>query len=105
VIYSGPEFNLQTNNTKTLKFITKYKKKNNEEPSNWSANSYDAVMMVINCIDNYGYNSENIKKCLYNIKDYPGIGGKTTFDEYGEVIKPTIIKTIKEGEFVKFEEN
>ena len=51
-----------------------------------------------------GDNSECIKSFLYKVKDYPGVGGLTTFDQNGDVVKPVILKTVKNGQFVKYEQ-
>ncbi|MEA1929669.1 MAG: hypothetical protein U9M92_02185 [Patescibacteria group bacterium] len=41
---------------------------------------------------------------LYGVENYPGVGGLTTFDENGDVVKPIMLKTIKDGEIMPYEE-
>jgi branched-chain amino acid transport system substrate-binding protein len=42
----------------------------------------------------------DVKKALYDIKDFVGVTGKTSFDKNGDVIKPIGIKVVKDGKFV-----
>ena len=51
-----------------------------------------------------GAKTDCIRDYLYDLKDYPGIGGKTTFDANGDVVKDIALKTIKNKEFIKYEE-
>ena len=39
---------------------------------------------------------------MYSVKDYPGMGGVTTFDENGDVVKPIVVRIVRNGEFVVF---
>jgi branched-chain amino acid transport system substrate-binding protein len=105
VVYSASTFDVNSDDPKVKQFVEEYKQKYNEYPNNWAANTYDAVMLTYKCINKYGYSSDKIKECFYNIKDYKGVSGNITFDEYGEAIKLIRLKIIKNGEFMKFEEN
>ena len=68
----------------------------------YSANSYDALKILANIINKSGYNADKIKHALYKTKNYPGVSGLTTFDNNGDVIKPVIIKTVRNGKFTIF---
>jgi len=85
-------------------FRNKYKTQTNKEPDFFSANGYDALKMIVMAGSRYGFTSSGIKKGLYEIKNFSGVGGLTSFDSDGEVIKPLMIKTIKNGQFVPYEE-
>jgi|TARA_B100000315_G_scaffold244387_1_gene268893 branched-chain amino acid transport system substrate-binding protein len=43
---------------------------------------------------------EDIKQFLLSVKNYAGAGGTLSFDKNGDVQKPVLIKTVKNGEFV-----
>ncbi|GAH39763.1 unnamed protein product, partial [marine sediment metagenome] len=45
-----------------------------------------------------------LKEKLYQVKDYYGASGETSFDEYGDATKTVILKTIKNGQFVPLED-
>jgi branched-chain amino acid transport system substrate-binding protein len=104
VYFTSPAFDL--NNPKVKEYNEKYLSLYNEESSAFAANAYDAVKIIADAIEScqdYS-NTACIRDYLYNIRDYPGIGGTTTFDSNGDVIKPVMIKVVKEGEFVRYEQ-
>ncbi|MDD5148349.1 MAG: ABC transporter substrate-binding protein, partial [Candidatus ainarchaeum sp.] len=76
-----------------------------KEPEVASANAYDAVKILAEAIKNCkGDNTECIRDYLYPLKNYPGVGGNTSFDKNGDVIKPVILKIAKNGKFVVLKE-
>ena len=96
--YGG--FNPQSEDEHIKKFLEKFREKFKREPGYYSALAYDATNLVLLAIENGGYKSDGIKTALYQIKDYPGVTGKTTFDSNGDVNKPVFLKTVKNGQFV-----
>ena len=104
VFLTSPAFNIE--NPDIQNYRNKYKELYNKESSAYAANGYDAVKIIANAIEHCGGDKDTdcVRDFLYNVKDYPGIGGKTTFDENGDVIKPVMIKVVKNGEFVPYEE-
>ena len=83
-------------------FIQSYISHFNQQPDFISANSYDAIYMLANLFSEGKTTSEEIKKGLYGIKNYKSIGGVTTFDSDGEVIKPISIVKVIYGKFTPF---
>ena len=73
--------------------------------SSFEANAYDATMLLHAAMKQCGDDSktECIRDYLYATKDYPGLGGSTTFDANGDVVKPVMIKVVKNGSFVPVE--
>jgi len=103
IVYSSPLFDLNSKNTK--EYADKYRAKYNENSDAFDANAYDSINLIAMAINEcLGDKSDCIKDYLYQVKNYPGAGGLTTFDENGDVLKPIMIKTIKNGEFVPYEE-
>lgn len=103
VFYASSAFDPESKNKEAINFIRKYEEKYGNKPEFIAANAYDAVKIISNSIEKYGYNEKGIRRGIYETKEYQGAGGVTTFDEYGEVEKPIIIKTIRKGKFVKYE--
>ena len=66
---------------------------------------YDATNIIIHALTHASdiNSSESIKAALYEIKKYPGVTGKTTFDSRGDVIKPFEIYTIIDNNFIKLQ--
>jgi branched-chain amino acid transport system substrate-binding protein len=100
IIFSGSQFDRSTN----PEFWDSYKERFGKEPNIYAAQAYDSFMILMNTIQKCnGIDTECIKNELYKIKNYPGAAGLTSFNEKGDAIKPIIIKTIKNGQFVPYE--
>jgi len=105
IIYVRPAFDVKSEDPTIKEFVNNFRKKYDSDPLFvFSANGYDALKLAASAIEKCGYDSECIKEELYKVKNYPGVGGLITFDEYGEVNKPMIVMTIRNGEFVMYED-
>jgi branched-chain amino acid transport system substrate-binding protein len=100
VIFTTPSFNTESKDTLLLNFISKYKEKYGENPENFAAQSYDALMIIVLAIKKGGFTADGIKDALYKIKNYKGVSGLTSFDKNGDVSKPSMIKKVKNGKFI-----
>jgi branched-chain amino acid transport system substrate-binding protein len=97
VIYTAPRYRLE--DPYVIPFEKKYYQKYNEHSNMYAANSYDALKIIVQVINQVGYESEKIRSSLLQVKDYPGVSGVTTFDKNGDVIKPVMLKIIKDSKF------
>ena len=103
VVFTSPAFDIDDPDIQDYR--TSYKMAYGKESDFVSANAYDAMRIIAEAIKTCkSDNSECIKDYLYKVKDYPGVGGLTSFDQNGDVVKLVIIKTVKNGQFVKYEE-
>lgn len=82
----------------------KYMAEYNEKPEMLSANIYDTLHILSLCFEKASDNVDGVKDCLYGVKDYKGASGILSFDENGDIVKPFIMKTVKNGEFVPLED-
>lgn len=80
-------------------FVAAYEKMYGEKPGRIAANSYDAVNIVASVFKKGARDAEGVKAGLYAVKDYPGVGGSTTFDSFGEVEKPIALFEVQNGKF------
>jgi branched-chain amino acid transport system substrate-binding protein len=103
VLYTAPRYVLD--DPCVIAFEEKYFRRYNEHSNMYSANSYDALKIIAGIIQRVGYDAEKIKNALYHTKEYPGVSGPTTFDENGDVIKPIMLKVIRNGRFEIFSED
>ena len=85
-------------------FIAAYKAKYNEDPGVISDVAYDALKLLCKGIEEGGYSGPAIQKVLSGVIDYKGTSGTITFDENGDLAKPIIAKTIKDGKFTVLSE-
>jgi len=99
VIYAYPAYAPVSGQQNVSRFVSKFEQKHNEKPDIYAASSYDALKILAYAIDRGGFSSEEIKKSLYSIKDFPGVTGSTTFDSNGDVTKPIGIKKVQNGIF------
>jgi branched-chain amino acid transport system substrate-binding protein len=99
VFYTTPAFDPESKDQLIQAFQQAYTKRYGKPAETFAATAYDALKIVVLAIKRGGYNSDGIKRELYNIQNYPGISGITTFDRNGDVIKPAMIKTVRNGKF------
>jgi branched-chain amino acid transport system substrate-binding protein len=83
-----------------LAFDTAYQARHGVPPGVFAAESYDAMHLIAEAIDQRGESADGIRAGLHNIAGYPGASGSITFDENGDCIKAVFIKTVQDGEFV-----
>ncbi|MBR9704441.1 ABC transporter substrate-binding protein [Candidatus Pacearchaeota archaeon] len=96
------EFNIEDDREELIKFKEKYKKLYGEDPNLFSAMGYDSLKLTANALRVCGDESECIKNNFYTVQNYSGASGIISFDEYGDVLKPMIMMTIKNEKFVRY---
>ena len=105
IIYTAPAFDPQDKSKRVQGYLKKYKEKYGDISEYRAANAYDTVYIITLMIEKCG--SERATECirdeLYKLENYAGVSGDITFDGNGDVVKPLMIKTIKNGQFVKYE--
>lgn len=103
VIFARPAYDPESKNEIVVSFVQSFKSKYGLAPGTYAAHAYDAFKIIAGAIQRGGYQAEGIKEALYDIKDFPGVAGKTSFDENGDVVKPIQIMAVRKGKFVKYE--
>lgn len=99
IFYCG--FSTDQPSPETAEFLEKYRSKYNEEPDMFSAQYYDAVMILAKAMEDANSTDPSVfKDKLAELKDYPGVSGNTTFRADREPIKsPVCLMTVKDGKF------
>jgi branched-chain amino acid transport system substrate-binding protein len=92
-------FSLNSDDSISKSFITKYKAMYNAEPTYYAALGYDNISILIEALKKVNYNTKKVKESLYSIKNFMGVTGEISFDKNGDVSKPVIIKIVKNGQF------
>ncbi len=83
-------------------FIDNFYATYGRNPDDLEALIYDAASIMVNTLsDNKVETRDDLKINLLNLKDYPGITGKTSFSETGEVEKSLFVLTVKGENFVQ----
>ena len=102
ILFSGSDFSRKTN----PEFWDLYTERFNKNPNIFAAQGYDCLVILADIIKQRCKTGDSIcvKDELYNVKDYMGVSGLTTFDKNGDALKPLAIKIIKNNQFVPYEE-
>jgi branched-chain amino acid transport system substrate-binding protein len=95
-------FDSLSDDPKVVEYQKKYNDTYGRDSEGYAALAYDGIHVIAQVMNEYGTTGDEIKDGLYEVTDFPGVTGPTTFDDYGDVIKPILIKTVKDGRFVKF---
>ena len=99
VYYSLQTFDPYSKQEPMHSFATKYKNKYGIVPDPFASLSYDAIRILDATATKLGVEPDKIKQGLYEIRDFPGVTGRTTFNEKGDVVKPISIKRYANGKF------
>ena len=103
LVSGSAPFNVESDDARVRSFATAFRTRFGEAPDFIAANSYDAVHILAEIFKSGTTDSEGIKTALYAIRDFPGVGGSTTFDSYGEVTKPIGLVVVRNGRFAPLE--
>lgn len=87
-----------------VEFRKMYKQKYKKEPEGFAALAYDGIHIIAKALKNWDWkDSETLKEEFYSIYHF-GVTGELVFDESGNPIQKIIIKTVKNGKFIKVRE-
>ena len=92
-------FDPNSSDENTQKFVKAFKDKFGHDPNGFGAQAFDAANILIDAIAKVGPDRAKIQEYVFNLKDYPGITGKTTFKN-GDADKQLVWMIVKGGKFV-----
>ena len=87
------------------KFVKGFEERYQKTPNVFAAVAYDATNLMIHAIKQAGTEREAIREALAQIKDFPGVTGKITFSDAGDVVKEYRKMYVKDGKFQLYQEN
>lgn len=99
IFYAG--FSTDQPTAETAKFLENYRKIYNEDPDMFSAQYYDAVMLLAKAMETAKSADPSVfKNELAKMQNYPGVSGATSFGANREPIKsPVCLLTVKGEKF------
>lgn len=97
IVFTTPKLTPEIGGPSVKLFYDKYRHKYGKEPQQFASNSYDAMMLTANAMEKYGFDSESIKKGLYEVKNYEGASGVLSIDQNGDVDQEMLIMVIENG--------
>lgn len=83
-------------------FNETYKKNYNKDPDMFAAVAYDSAKMLLSVVEKGKTSRKDIRDGLAAIKDFPGVTGKTSYDENRNVNKDLAKLIIKDGKFTLY---
>lgn len=101
-IFTMPTYDAKSDDPVITEFVRRYKARYNKEPDMFAAHAYDCMKIVAFAMQEGATTGPEISDALHKIANYPGVTGKNTFDENGDVVKPLRIFAVKEGKFTPF---
>ena len=85
-------------------FQSQFKEMYDSSPGILCDVGYDAANLIIYAYRHGAKSADDIRKIFLGIKNYKGASGEITFDKNGDVHKPMILKTVRDGKFVEYKE-
>lgn len=80
-------------------FVAQIKTKYNVVPGAYTANGYDAMMVLAEAIKKNGADRGKINDYLTTLKGYKGLTGTISFDENGDAMKDPLKLQVVDGQF------
>ncbi len=98
--YFSTHYSPEDTSSAVQDFVKKFKAKYGETPDAMAALGYDSAMILAAAIKSAGTtDGVKVRDALAAVKDFPGVTGKITMDANRNASKPTVILTIKDGQF------
>ena len=99
LLYTTQRVNFGSDDPVTKRFITDFKAKNNKEPSPYTVNYYNSVLLFAQLASaleksNQPITGENLLKQRLATKEFQFVGGKVSFEKNGTVISPIQINEV-----------
>ncbi|MGA1844180.1 MAG: ABC transporter substrate-binding protein [bacterium] len=85
------------------KFVSDFQKRYGEPPDLVSAQAYDATNMILEASNGGMASWESTRKKLSEIRDFPGVSGRTTILPSGDSVKEVTLLRVKRRRFVPVE--
>jgi branched-chain amino acid transport system substrate-binding protein len=101
VMFSAPFFDPSAVSPEISEFVRLFKESYSDEPDILAGYGYDVVTIAAEALRSAkSFTADDIKSALYGIQDFPGVTGKTSFDENGDVNKELRMMQVKQANFV-----
>lgn len=98
--YGG--FDPESANTIVQTFVDNYEREHGETPSYYASLGYDAARIMIHALRAADFEEAGVKEALYQIRQFPGVTGTTTFDSNGDVTKPVRLRIVRNEQFTDY---
>lgn len=98
-VYYSSHYSSMDDSPEVVKFRENFKAKYGKEPDAFNALGYDLIYFLADSLERAGEaNSEKLKEALKATKDFKGVTGAFSIDEYHNPVKSVTIIEMKNGE-------
>ncbi len=104
-LYTGTGFFTPDTDPQVRRYVEAFEEAYGAKPNFHAALAYDAMMLLADAIERAGTTeSEAIRDALAATENFPGLTGSITFTPKGDAVKGYRMLTIRDGEFVLYDE-
>jgi branched-chain amino acid transport system substrate-binding protein len=96
----GAIYNPDLQTSEYQDFLDRFEKRYRRQPGLAASHSYEAVMVLAHALEQTGGDTASLPQALAQIKNFRGLQGNISFDEYGDVQRDIYIAKVVGGEFV-----
>jgi len=83
-----------------LSFTKHYSDRFGQIPAFGAAYGYEAAMVLAAALQKNSGKAEGLRQTLLEIRDFKGLADNFSFNQYGDVLRPTYLNVIRGGKFV-----
>jgi ABC-type branched-subunit amino acid transport system substrate-binding protein len=95
-------FFVESTSAEVQDFVDRYEEVFGKSPAFLEAQAYDAAMIVFEAVNAPNVRSRRtLMTALMEVRDFPGVTGRTSFDETGDVEKELYLLTVEGRRFVQ----
>lgn len=85
--------------TNVSSFVLHFKEAYSVDPTFLEALGYDTMRIIIDAVQHKGAaRRDSVRDAIARTNDFPGVAGKTSFNEHGEAMRQMWVLTVKNGE-------
>ncbi|MEW6264153.1 MAG: ABC transporter substrate-binding protein [Thermodesulfobacteriota bacterium] len=96
-------YDLNSRSPAFLEFKARYQSRFGHAPSFGAAYGYEAVLVLAAALRQTGGRAEGLRPALLAIRNFQGLIDTFSFNNYGDVMRPFYLGTIRDGGFVTLE--
>ncbi len=105
VVYPQPAFDLNSTDSSVASFVSAYRAKFDADPDKFAAHGYDAMKLIeLAMTETASSHPDDVRQGLMRIDAHQGAAGRTSFDEFGDVVRYPRIFVIQDGQAITHEE-
>jgi len=98
-VYTSCVFFPEEPRPEVQQFVQGFETRYHETPNVFAAVAYDSTRLLIEALTHAGTDRQALRDALAHVKDFPGVTGKITFSEDGDVVKEYRQMIVKDGKF------